>query len=90
MEAEGCLSCHSTDGSEVAGPTLKGIFGRTVKRADGSEVEADDQYLREAILDPEKFIVVGYDPIMPSYGHLSEEQVQAMIDYMHLLGADHD
>ena len=90
MEAEGCLSCHSTDGSEVAGPTLKGIFGRTVKRADGTEVKADDRYLKEAILDPEKFIVVGYDPIMPSYGHLTEDDVQAMIDYMHLLSEDHD
>ena len=90
MESEGCLSCHSTDGSEIAGPTLRNIVGRKVKKDDGTEIAADDAYLKEAILDPEKFIVVGYDPIMPSYGHLSEEQVQAMIDYMHLLGADHD
>lgn len=90
MEAEGCLSCHSTDGSEIAGPTLKNIVGRKVKMKDGTEAHADDAYLREAILDPEKFIVVGYDPIMPSYDHLTEEQVRAMLDYMHLLSEEHD
>jgi cytochrome c oxidase subunit 2 len=90
MESEGCLSCHSTDGSEIAGPTLRNIVGRKVKQDDGSEIAADDAYLKEAILDPEKFIVVGYDPIMPSYEHLSEEQVQAMIDYMHSLSDGHD
>ena len=90
MESEGCLSCHSTDGSEIAGPTLMNIVGRKVKKDDGSEITADDAYLKEAILDPEKFIVVGFDPIMPSYGHLTEEQVQAMIDYMHSLSDGHD
>lgn len=90
MEAEGCLSCHSTDGSEIAGPTLRNIVGRKVKMADGSEIAADDSYLIEAILDPEKFIVVGYDPIMPSYGHLTEDDLQAMVDYMHTLSENHD
>jgi cytochrome c oxidase subunit 2 len=90
MEAEGCLSCHSTDGSEIAGPTLRNIVGRKVKMADGSEIAADDGYLIEAILDPEKFIVVGYDPIMPPYGHLTEDELQAMVDYMHALSENHD
>lgn len=90
MESEGCLSCHSTDGSEIAGPTLRNIVGRKLKKDDGTEIAADDAYLKEAILDPEKFIVVGYDPIMPSYDHLSEEQVQAMVDYMHTLSDGHD
>ena len=90
MESEGCLSCHSTDGSEIAGPTLRNIVGRKEKKDDGSEIVVDDEYLRDAILDPEKFIVVGYDPIMPSYDHLTEEQVQAMIDYMHTLSDGHD
>ena len=90
MEAEGCLSCHSTDGSDIAGPTLKNIVGRKVRMADGSEVAADDRYLTEAILDPGKFIVLGYDPIMPSYGHLTEDELQAMVDYMHTLSDNHD
>ncbi|SFL66895.1 cytochrome c oxidase subunit 2 [Desulfomicrobium norvegicum] len=90
MEAEGCLSCHSTDGSEIAGPTLKNIVGREVELADGSRTAADDEYLIEAIIDPEKFIVVGYDPIMPSYEHLTEDELQAMVDYMHALSENND
>jgi len=90
MEAEGCLSCHSTDGSEIAGPTLKNIVGRVVRLKDGTEVVADDTYLREAILDPEKRMVGGYDPIMPGYEHLGEDEVQAMLDYMHSLSDGHD
>ncbi len=77
-------------GSEIAGPTLMNIVGRKVKKDDGSEIVADDAYLKDAILDPEKFIVVGYDPIMPSYEYLTKEQVQAMIDYMHSLSDGHD
>ncbi len=90
MESEGCLSCHSTDGSEIAGPTLKNVVGRTVRLKDGSEIVADDAYLKEAILDPEKFVVVDYDPIMPSYDHLTEDEVQAMLDYMHALSDGRD
>jgi cytochrome c oxidase subunit 2 len=90
MESEGCLSCHSTDGSEIAGPTLKNVVGRIVRLKDGSEIVADDVYLKEAILDPEKFVVVDYDPIMPSYSHLTEDDVRAMLDYMHALSDGHD
>lgn len=90
MEAEGCLSCHSTDGSEIAGPTFKGIYGHTVVLEDGTEVTADEAYLVEAIRDPDKTMVKGYEPIMPPYAHLSDEDVGAMIDYMRSLSEDHE
>lgn len=89
MEAEGCLSCHSTDGSEIAGPTLQNISGRKVVLKNGSEVTADDAYLKEAIIEPEKQMVKGYDNIMPPYPQLKEEDVKAMIDYMHSLSGGH-
>jgi len=90
MEAEGCLSCHSTDGSEIAGPTFKGIYGHKVTLEDGTEVTADEAYLAEAIRDPEKTMVKGYEPIMPPYSHLSDEDVQAMIDTMRSLSEGHE
>jgi cytochrome c oxidase subunit 2 len=90
MEAEGCLSCHSTDGSEIAGPTFKGIYGHKVILEDGTEVTADEAYLAEAIRDPEKTMVKGYEPIMPPYSHLSDEDVQAMIDTMRALSEGHE
>ena len=54
LEAKDCLTCHSIDGQESIGPTLKGVYGRTVKLKDGSTVTADDAYLRESIMKPER------------------------------------
>jgi cytochrome c oxidase subunit 2 len=90
MEDEGCLSCHSTDGSEIAGPTFKGLYGHEVELADGTVVTADEAYLAEAIREPDKTMVKGYEPIMPPYPHLSDEDVGAMIDYLRPLGESHD
>jgi len=90
MESEGCLSCHSTDGSEIAGPTLKDLYGHQVVFQDGSTVTADEKYLAEAIVEPEKTMVKGYEPIMPPYGHLSAEDVQAMVDYMKSISEGHE
>src|SRR4051794_20899726 len=47
LEAKECLSCHSIDGSEGIGPTLKGIFGRPEKMTDGSTITVDEAYLKE-------------------------------------------
>jgi cytochrome c2 len=58
----GCGSCHSIDGSEGLGPTVKGLFGIEVELADGKTVTADDSYLIEAIEDPDAQIVKGYQP----------------------------
>ncbi len=91
MMAEGCISCHSTDGSLVAGPTLKGIWGRTaVVMQDGTErsVPSDRAYLLESITDPGKAVVKGFDPIMPPYMHLTEEQLDQMLQYMQSLSED--
>jgi cytochrome c oxidase subunit 2 len=90
MEDEGCLSCHSTDGSEIAGPTFKGLYGHEVELADGTVVTADEAYLAEAIREPDKTMVKGYEPIMPPYPHLSDKDVGAMIDYLRTLGESHD
>jgi cytochrome c oxidase subunit 2 len=90
MEDEGCLSCHSTDGSEIAGPTFKGLYGHEVELADGTVVTADEAYLAEAIREPDTTMVKGYEPIMPPYPHLSDEDVGAMIDYLRTLGESHD
>jgi len=81
----GCLGCHSTDGSRLVGPSFKGISGReTVLSRDGQTltVPADRDYLRRAILDPGSEIVEGYPPAMPSYGHLSDQEIEALLDYL--------
>jgi cytochrome c oxidase subunit 2 len=50
---------------------------------DGTTVTADENYLREAILEPGAKIVAGYQNVMPaSYSNLSERQLTALIAYM--------
>jgi len=81
----GCFGCHSTDGTVTVGPSFKGMYNskKTVIR-DGKKVEiiVDEQYLRESILQPGKDIVEGFDPMMPPYNDLSEEELEALIEYM--------
>ena len=86
IEKNGCLECHSTDGSKRLGPTLQGIFGKervVVTRGKERTVMADDVYLRKSILEPDYDVVKGYQNIMPSMeGVLSEKELDAMIAYM--------
>ncbi len=78
----GCVTCHRSD-SQGRGPNLQGVFGRPVELADGRTVTADENYLRECILDPGAKRVKGFRPIMPTFqGLVSEEQVNALIAYV--------
>jgi cytochrome c oxidase subunit 2 len=81
LEAKDCLTCHSIDGSEGIGPTLKGIYGRKAKLTNGSTITADDTYLRESIVKPEATIVDGFDNNMPK-PELTEEEVNAIVEYL--------
>jgi cytochrome c oxidase subunit 2 len=83
----GCQTCHHS-GSGQLGPNLAGAAGRVVKLADGSEVVANDDYLRESILNPHAKIVAGYAPIMPVFkGLVNEDQLMQLIAYIKSLGA---
>ena len=78
-----CNACHSVDGSLKLGPTIKNQYGQTIRHTDGSVVIIDDQYIRESLIDPLKYIAEGYTPIMPSYKPvLSEEDIENLISFM--------
>lgn len=78
-----CNACHSVDGSPKVGPTMKGLFGKEEKLADGSTVKVDENYLRESMMDPNAKVVQGFAPAMPSFqGQLSDAQVDALIAYI--------
>ena len=79
-EQQGCLSCHSLDGSSSAGPSWKNLFGKTENLADNTTVVVDDHYLKEAILNPSATIVAGFSPIMPSY-QFNDQELEALIAY---------
>jgi len=84
----GCSVCHATDGATVkTGPNLKGIFGRERRFADGSSRTADEEYLRESIVNPSAKVVEGFRDQMPTFqGQLSDKQIDAVIVYLRSLG----
>jgi cytochrome c oxidase subunit 2 len=82
----GCNACHSVDGSKLVGPSWKGIYGHEVELQDGTKVIADENYLRESILEPQAQMVKGYTPVMPSFkGVISENEVSDIIAYIKTL-----
>jgi cytochrome c oxidase subunit 2 len=84
----GCKNCHRSADGPARCPGLEGIFGRSTRLKDSSTVTADETYLRESILRPGAKVVVGFEPIMPSFdGQLQEEQLIELIAYLKSLGA---
>jgi cytochrome c oxidase subunit 2 len=89
LAEQGCLACHSLDGSPRSGPTLRGLYGsRRVVLWNGQErtAVADEEYLRRAIRQPDAEVVGGYEAIMPVPEKLGDEELQAIIDYLKTLG----
>jgi cytochrome c oxidase subunit 2 len=82
-----CNTCHTTD-STGRGPILAGIYGKSRPLANGQSVVADDNYIRESILNPQAKIVKGFGPIMPTFqGQVSEEDLIKLLAYVKSLGA---
>lgn len=77
-----CNTCHYPD-SAARAPILNDLFGTEVEMADGSRAVADENYLRESILNPAASIVAGYQALMPTYqGQIGEEELIQLIAYI--------
>jgi cytochrome c oxidase subunit 2 len=62
------------------------VYGRLVPLSDGSLVRADDRYLRDSILQPQREIAAGFEPIMPTFaGVLSENELLDLLTYLRSL-----
>ncbi|MBF0545465.1 MAG: cytochrome c oxidase subunit II [Candidatus Riflebacteria bacterium] len=88
LRMQGCLSCHSLDGTQLSAPTFKGLFGKeTIVIKDGMEitVHEDITHLKSSILDPQMDIVKGFPPIMPTPKGLSNDDLDAMIEFIKTL-----
>jgi len=82
-EKQGCNVCHSVDGSTKIGPTWKGLFGKQESFTDGSSGAADENYLRQSIVEPNAKIVQGFAPSMPTYqGKLKDIELDGIIAYI--------
>lgn len=78
-----CTACHTVDGSALVGPSLKGMFGSKRLFADGSSVVADENYVRQSLMDPQAKVVKGFQPVMPTQrGLLTDEEINALVAYI--------
>lgn len=79
---QNCVACHNVDGTKLVGPALNGLYGKSENLADGSSVQVDDNYLRESITLPAAKIVAGYPPAMTPFAHLTDTEVDGLVDYL--------
>jgi cytochrome c oxidase subunit 2 len=80
---QGCLKCHSVDGSRHIGPTFQDLYLRREKLSTGEEGTADEGYLTRSMMDPAAQVVAGYQNVMPSFqGRMTPPEVAAVIEYL--------
>ena len=79
---KGCGNCHGAVDTERA-PTLVGLFGKQREFTTNEKLVADNEYVRESIVNPWRLITKGYDQTMPAYkGQITEEQVLELMAYI--------
>ena len=80
-----CNTCHTNDAT-ARGPVLAGLYGRQVMLRDNRVVTADENYIRESILNPQAKIAAGFEPIMPTFqGQVTEEDLLKLLAYIRSL-----
>ncbi len=88
LKKNACVSCHSTDGSVIIGPSFKNLWGEktTVIDENGNEIEiiVDEDYIKTSIYEPNKHIVKGFNKgLMISYkNQVTEEEIKEIIEYL--------
>jgi len=81
----GCFGCHSVDGNDGVGPTWKGLFGSEKTLVSGEKIMVDEEYLYEAIVNPNSQIVLGFpaNVMAQNYSELfTDEDLNNMIAFI--------
>lgn len=86
LQVNGCVACHSLDGTRLVGPTFKGLWNSTKSVTTGvvsRQVTADAEYIKESIYNPSKDVVDTYPKVMISYKEsINEEQLKQINAYL--------
>lgn len=78
-----CLTCHSTDGSKLIGPTWQGLYGSERELQSGETVIADEEYLTESIVNASAKAVVGFQKgAMTNFDYLSSNDVDNIVAFI--------
>lgn len=79
-----CSSCHTIDGSKGLGPSFKALYGKkhiVLVGGQEKEVEVNEEYLRNSILNPSAAIVKGFNDLMTNQ-NLSERQIDDVVEFI--------
>lgn len=83
-----CASCHAIEPDvAIVGPSLAGIGTTAGQRIEGMSAP---EYLEQAILDPNAYVVAGYESLMPTNfeRRLNDRELEALIAYLLVLDED--
>jgi len=82
----GCSGCHGANAT-VRAPGLEGLFGKPVPLKDGRSMIADERFIRDSILLPNRDVPAGYEATMPSFrGQIDEEELLEIVEYIKSIG----
>jgi cytochrome c oxidase subunit II len=86
LKDNGCVGCHSLDGTKIVGPSFKGLFGskhKVLTNGTEREITADEEYIKNSILDPNKDVVKDFPQglMQPYKTVLKDKDIQAIVDY---------
>lgn len=82
-----CIACHNTSDQAKVGPGFKGIWQSQRQFVKAGPVVADENYIRESILNPSAKIVAGFEGrVMTSFaGQLDEKEIMGIIEFLKTL-----
>lgn len=84
-----CAGCHSLDGTPLVGPSWQGLYLREEAMDDGTVIVADEDYIRESIINPNAHIVAGFNANV-MYQAYGEDIPQAEAEFETAEGQDFD
>lgn len=75
IETHSCNACHSLYTKErIVGPGFKNLFNSVRPMSNGTKINADKQYLKDAISVYDRLYVMGYpEKIHPKYDFSAED-----------------
>jgi cytochrome c551/c552 len=77
---KGCTGCHSRAGVSEGfiGPDLTALSDRAGDRVEGLSAE---EYVKQSVLDPQAYVVDGYDPVMPVLP-VDTQELDALVEFL--------
>jgi len=90
----GCAACHLANRDHDVGPSFANLAGHDVTLAGGRRVLVDEHFLAEALLDPRRNALSGYDPapMLTAVAHLHlgrrPAQVAALVAFIEQIGPE--